>query len=124
MKTYPNHTKTNRQLRTKMALDKLKDALKGEFVKRVKAGEKADEVLAALNRKWCNACDTAKAHPATKEVFALEIDQLLETTMAVARRMRLQRIVGRIMVGGLMFVLAVAASVVTYGVIQHFKFFN
>jgi len=109
-----NHVRAKRRLQQKQTLEKLKDVLMRQFIARVKAGEPSAEVLADVNRRWCIACDNAKAHPATKEHLVMELDKLIETIEQVQARHNREKWAGRI----LLAIIMVGISAGTYAAIQ------
>jgi hypothetical protein len=109
--------RAKRQLQTQAMLDRIKDSLMRQFIRRVKDGEQSALVLADLNGKWCRACDNANALPATKEVFAREVEQLLGTVEQIERRQRIEKWVGRIL--SAIIIMAIAAG--TYAAIEFAK---
>ena len=117
----PNHVRAKRLLQKTAMLDKVKDSLMREFIRRVKAGEQSAMVLADVNGKWCRACDNAKTVPATKEVFAREVEQLLGTVEQIERRQRIEKWVGRVLSAGIIMLIAAG----TYAAIEFGRsFFN
>jgi len=120
----PNRIQRKRKQNAQVLLRKLRTSLTEDFVKRVTSGEKTDEVLADVNRRWCMACDNAKMHPATKELLVRDIDALLETTNAVARRMRTERIVYRVVTAIILTPILAGLGVVCYGAWKYFSAIN
>ena len=113
----PNQVKMKRQQEVKTRLAHLKDVLMREFIKRVKAGEPSGDVLAEMNKKWCQTCDNAKAHPATKELFALEVDKLADMVNQVDRRETIVKWAGR----GVSALIIILLSAGTYAAIEFLK---
>lgn len=108
----------NRRLKQIHTMQRLRKALKDQWVKRVVNGEDSGQVLAELNAKWCSQCDALKMNASYKQKLVEDIDELVEDTHAVARRVRTERIVWRVFTIMIIVLLGVCGGAVGYGVVH------